>query len=246
MSYRFHGRANVDPSNPRAFGRCDRCGFIYNQSNLRFQFDFRGPQLQNLRFLVCQTCYDTPQTQLKPIIVTQDPTPIINARPEDYNYANTSYLAATEPTTTYQLTGIPVDNSVDLITEDGINIVTQPTGMPTGLNPNAVMPLQGTTKYDVVLSVISITTNGTTIVTVTCSSAHGLSDNSQVSVENLTNNKASGFYSVTVTTATAFTYTVASPIVAGSLIDGNTRVATANVGLPTGFTQIPQVGALNG
>ena len=93
---------------------------------------------------------------------------------------------------------------------------------------------------------LPLPTNGTTIVTVTCSSAHGLSDNSQVSVENLTNNKASGFYSVTVTTATAFTYTVASPIVAGSLIDGNTRVATANVGLPTGFTQIPQVGALNG
>jgi hypothetical protein len=246
MSYRFHGRANVDPNNPRAFGRCDRCGFIYNQSSLRFQFDFRGPQLQNLRFLVCNNCYDRPQTQLKPIIVTQDPTPIINARPEDYVYANSNYLAATEPTTTYQQTGISVDNSIDLVTENEINIVTQPIGVPTGLNPNAVMPLQGTTHYDVVLPVISITANGTTVITVTCSSAHGLSNNSQVSVENLTNNKASGFYSVTVTTATAFTYTVASPIVAGSLIDGNTRVATANVGLPTGFTQIPQVGALNG
>jgi hypothetical protein len=246
MSYRFHGRANVDPNNPRAFGRCDRCGFIYNQSSLRFQFDFRGPQLQNLRFLVCNNCYDRPQTQLKPIIVTQDPTPIINARPEDYVYANSSYLAATEPTTTYQQTGISVDNSIDLVTENEINIVTQPIGVPTGLNPNAVMPLQGTTHYDVVLPVISITANGTTVITVTCSSAHGLSTNSQVSVENLTDNKASGFYSVTVTTATAFTYTVASPIVAGSLIDGNTRVATANVGLPTGFTQIPQVGALNG
>lgn len=246
MSYRFHGRANVDPNNPRAFGRCDRCGFIYNQGSLRFQFDFRGPQLQNLRFLVCETCYDTPQAQLKPIIVTQDPTPIINARPEDYVYANSSYLAATEPTTTYQQTGIPVDNSIDLITENNVNIVTQPIGVPTGLNADAVMPLQGTTHYDVVLPVISIIADGTTVVTITCSSAHGLSTNSQVSVENLTDNKASGFYSVTVTTATAFTYTVASPIVAGSLIDGNTRVATANVGLPTGFTQIPQVGALNG
>jgi hypothetical protein len=246
MSYRFHGHANVNPNNPRAFARCDRCGFIYNHNALRFQFDFRGPQLQNLRFLVCETCYDTPQPQLKPIILTQDPTPIINARPEDYAYANTSYLAATEPTTTYQLTGIPVDNSLDIITEDGSNLVTQPTGIPTGLNPNAVMPLQNKTAYDVVLPVLSIVANGTTIITVTCSSPHGLSTNSQVSVEDLTNNKATGFYSVTVTSATAFTYTVASPILAGSLIDGNTRVATANVGLPTGFTQIPQVGALNG
>lgn len=245
MSYRFHGHAYVNPNNPRAFARCDRCGFIYNHKALRFQYDFRGPELQNLRFLVCETCYDIPQPQLKPIILTQDPTPIINARPEDYVYANTSYLAATEPTTTYQLTGIPVDNSIDLITEDSINIVTQPTGVPTGLNPNAVMPLINKTKFDVVLPVLSITANGTTIITVTCSSPHGLSNDSQVSVEDLTNNKASGFYSVTVTSATAFTYTVASPILAGSLIDGNTRVATANVGLPTGFTQIPQVGALN-
>jgi len=118
--------------------------------------------------------------------------------------------------------------------------------VPAGLNPNAVMPLKGTTHYDVVLPVLSIIANGTTVITVTCSAAHGLSNNSQVSVEDLTNKKASGFYSVTVTSATAFTYTVASPIVAGSLIDGNTRVATANVGLPTGFTQIPQVGVLNG
>ena len=246
MAYRFHGRANVNPNNPKAFGRCDRCGFIYNHSKLKFQFDFRGPQLQNLRFLVCDRCYDKPQAQLKPIILSMDPTPILNARPEDYNYANTSDLAAAEPTTTFQQTGIPVDNSIGLLTEDGDNVVTQPVGVPTGLNPAAVMPLQGSTHYDVVLPVISIIANGTTIITVTCSAAHGLSNNSQVSVEDLTNNKASGFYSVTVTSATAFTYTVASPIVAGSLIDGNTRVATANVGLPTGFTQIPQVGVLNG
>ena len=246
MAYRFHGRANVNPNNPRAFARCDRCGFIYNHNQLRFQFDFRGPQLQNLRFLVCDVCYDKPQAQLKPIILTQDPMPIINARPEDYNYANTSDLAATEPTTTFQQTGIPVENSISLLTEGSDNIVTQPTGVPTGLNPAAVMPLQGTTAYDVVLPVLSIFANGSTIITVTCSKAHGLSNNSQVSVEDLTNNKASGFYSVTVVSATVFTYTVASPIVAGNLIDGNTRVATANVGLPTGFTQIPQVGVLNG
>ena len=91
MAYRFHGRAQVNANQPRAFARCDRCGFIYNHADLRFQFDFRGPQLMNLRILVCDPCYDKPQAQLKPIILTEDPLPIINARPEDYNYANNDY-----------------------------------------------------------------------------------------------------------------------------------------------------------
>lgn len=91
MAYRFHGRAKVNPNSPEAFARCDRCGFIYNHKDLKFQFDYRGPQLQNLRILVCQPCYDKPQAQLKPIILTEDPLPIINARPEDYNYANNDY-----------------------------------------------------------------------------------------------------------------------------------------------------------
>jgi hypothetical protein len=93
MSYRPHGRAQVNANFPRAFARCDRCGFIYNHSDLKFQFDFRGPQLQNLRILVCKPCTDIPQPQLKPIILTEDPLPIINARPEDFDYANNDYRA---------------------------------------------------------------------------------------------------------------------------------------------------------
>ena len=91
MAYRPHGRASVSGNAPSAFARCDRCGFIYNHKNLQFQFDFRGPRLTNLRILVCQPCYDKPQPQLKPIMTTQDPLPVINARPEDYAYANNDY-----------------------------------------------------------------------------------------------------------------------------------------------------------
>lgn len=89
MSYRPHGRATVNPTAPRAFARCDRCGFLYNHADLRFQYDYRGPRLTNLRFLVCETCYDKPQPQLKPLLLTQDPLPVINARPENYLYAET-------------------------------------------------------------------------------------------------------------------------------------------------------------
>jgi len=242
MSYRPHGRATVNANSPKAFARCDRCGFIYNHSQLQFQFDYRGPQLQNLRFLVCEPCLDKPQPQLKPLILTEDPLPVINARPEDYNYANTGYLAAPYTTQTDVGTGIPIPESDDLITEGGDNLTTQPYGKPLGLDPNAIMPLSSTTAYDVVLPILSVTSNGTTIITVTCSQVHNLSTNAQVAIEGLSNSAACGFFSIVVTTATAFTYTVSSPIISGSLITGTSRIVTANVGLPNGYVQIPLVG----
>lgn len=91
MAYRFHGRAKVNTDSPSAFARCDRCGFWYNHKALQFQFDYRGPRLTNLKILVCSTCYDKPQPQLKPIMTTQDPLPVVNARPEDRDYVNNDY-----------------------------------------------------------------------------------------------------------------------------------------------------------
>jgi hypothetical protein len=94
MAYRFHGRATVNSESPGAFARCDRCGFWYNHKALQFQFDFRGPRLTNLKILVCSKCYDKPQPQLKPIMTTQDPLPVVNARPEDLDYVNNDYRVA--------------------------------------------------------------------------------------------------------------------------------------------------------
>lgn len=88
---RPHGRALVNPTSPRAFGACDRCGFLYNHHKLRWQFDFAGPVLQNLRFLVCDTCYDIPQEQKKPVLLPADPIPINNARPEPYAQDETDW-----------------------------------------------------------------------------------------------------------------------------------------------------------
>lgn len=241
MSYRPHGRAQVSADSPAAFARCDRCGFIYNHKSLRFQFDYRGPQLQNLKFLVCAPCYDKPQPQLKPLILTADPIPIINARPEDYNYANSSQLAVTGQTTD-PTTGIPVLANQDITTEDGQNITIQPLGPPADLDPNAIMPNFGTTAYDVLLPVLSVTANGTTTITVTCSSVHNLTDNAQISVLGLTENIATGFYNVTVVSATVFTYQAPKPISSGGLLGSNSRIVTALVGIPPQYTQIPQVG----
>lgn len=246
MGFRPHGRAKVSTTNPRAFARCDRCGFIYNHCDLRFQYDYRGPMLANLRILVCETCLDKPQPQLKPVLLTADPLPIINARPEDYLYANTQGLATSPAQETYQQTGIPIPNNQILLTEDGTLITTEPIGTPIGLDPNAVMPLHLDKHFNVVIPLVSLTTDGTGTVFATTSGAHNLNTDDQVTVMDLTDNRAAGFYSVIVTTATAFKYQILTTIPANSLLTSNTRVATAKVGLPPGYAQIPVVGSPNG
>jgi hypothetical protein len=84
MAWRFHGRAHVNPAAPVSFAVCDRCGIWYNINELRWQYQWAGPNLQNLRLLVCHICYDTPQPQLKPRIIPPDPMPTLNARPEPF------------------------------------------------------------------------------------------------------------------------------------------------------------------
>ena len=81
---RQHGRASVNVNNPRAFAVCDRCGFLYNHDMLQWQYQWVGVKLQNQYRLVCQSCLDVPQEQLRTIVLPPDPVPIMNARPESY------------------------------------------------------------------------------------------------------------------------------------------------------------------
>ncbi len=81
-------RAAVSRSHPRAHAICDRCGFRYNHDELQWQHQWAGTKLQNLRILVCQSCLDVPQEQLRTIILPADPVPIKDPRPEFYEHAN--------------------------------------------------------------------------------------------------------------------------------------------------------------
>ena len=236
------GRARTSATNPQAHAICDRCGFRYNHVDLKWQFDWRGVALLNTRLLVCNSCYDTPQEQLRAIVVPADPTPIMNARTQDFVAASTDDLTISSATVTDPTTGIPIPATTVITTQDGVDITTQPIGVPVGLQQPAIMPLQGTVAYAVPLPVLSIVANGTATITVTCSSVHNLISNSQISVAGTTNKVADGFYSVTVTTATAFTYMVNSAIAAGSILTGTTKVLTTKVGLPYNYAQIPQAG----
>ena len=127
----------------------------------------------------------------------------------------------------------------DYLTAEGGN--SPVLGIPDNIDINAVMPLSGTTHYRVQLSPLSITANGTTTVAVTFSSAHGLSTNDQIVVQGVAHRYAAGAYSVTVTSAVAFSYVTAHAVPAGPMLTGTTLMVTANIGLPLGATQIPQV-----
>ena len=236
------GRARTSAKSPQAHAICDRCGFRYNFVDLKWQFDWRGASLQNLKLLVCNTCYDNPQEQLRAIIVPADPTPIIQARPENYVAASTDYVTTSGPTVYDSQTGIPIPSTTNVVDQNGNNVTTQPVGPPLGLAQGAVMPVQESVTYGTVLFPLSITSTGTPTVTVTFSSSHGLADNSQISVLGLTNDAANGFFSITFKTNTSFTYQANTAIPAGSLLGSKTRMITAIAGIPYGYSQIVQTG----
>lgn len=129
---RPHGRAKVSSRNPRAFAICDRCGFLYNHNQLSWQFDWAGASLINKRILVCQTCNDVPQQQLRAIVVPADPVPIQNPRIQDYAVSETNTRATSGQNTVDPKTGIPVINGDTRITQDDKVRVTQQTGEPPG------------------------------------------------------------------------------------------------------------------
>lgn len=239
---RVHGRARVNARNPRAFAICDRCGFLYNHVNLQWQFDYAGASLINKRILVCNDCYDTPQNQLRSIVLPSDPNPIMNARVQDYVQAETNYIVTTQPPLIDPTTGIPIPQYQFIVDQNGNYITQTPYGQPVGLDQNAIMPLQGTLHFGNNVPFLSIVADGSNTIVVTCSSPHGLSTNDQIAVEGLTNRLATGFYSVNVTTATAFNYITYNPVPSSSLSTPTTLMKTAKIGLPYGYTQIPQVG----
>lgn len=107
MAWRFHGRAQVDPSSPRAFGVCQRCGFLYNVRDLTFQFVWAGAAKVNTGLLVCEGCLDEPNEQLRTIVLPADPPSIMNARVEPYSLDETDYRITEDGSTLTTEAGDP-------------------------------------------------------------------------------------------------------------------------------------------
>jgi hypothetical protein len=249
---------------------CDRCGFVWNHRDLKDQVEWRGPSLMSIRILVCPPCYDKPQENVRSVILPADPVPITNPRVQDFAAAETDYRTIGPPRID-PITGLPIPSNIYRVTDDAKNRTLQPYGQPVGFDANAIMPTWtgvGTVHIGAVLPVLSVSANGTTVVTVTCSAPHDLVTGNQIAVRGLTVNLATGFYSVCVTTATAFTYDTQFPISVGpevlttdsginittdsgipittsqtispqSLLTNTTLIQTCKIGLPLGYQTIP-------
>ena len=214
------GRAWANPTNPQAQAVCDRCGFWYRRVDLHNQYEWRGAALMPTYIYVCDQCYDVPSEQLRAIVIPADPMPIVQPRVEPF--LADEMQGAYEP--------------------------AQPYGQPVGLAQAAIPPLVGNVQYGVELPILSASSTGTTTVTITCSAPHGLTTNDQISAAGLSRagfrgRNANGFYSVTVISATAFTYETAAVVTAGNLLTTTTRIVTCLIGLPLGLTTIPQIPA---
>jgi hypothetical protein len=142
------GRAQTSARNPRAFGVCDRCGIWYNHDQLKWQMDWAGAALINKRILVCSSCMDVPQQQLRAIVIPADPTPIMNPRVESYVADEVDKRQVSGYNTINARTGIPVPGgdiratSTDGV-ESGVRVIQQTGGangsvnQEPGTDPNA-------------------------------------------------------------------------------------------------------------
>jgi hypothetical protein len=98
-------RARTDPTRPEAWATDDRTGFVGQQKNLRWQYEWNGTQLINKRVLVFSDAYDTPNRQLGTIILPPDPVPIVNARPEQYAIDEQTFRVTQSGQQRYQMNG---------------------------------------------------------------------------------------------------------------------------------------------
>lgn len=78
-------RAQTNPAAPSAWATDDRSGFVGNHKNLRYQMQWSGNRLVRTGALVFADQYDEPQRQLGTVMIPPDPTPVFNARVEQYN-----------------------------------------------------------------------------------------------------------------------------------------------------------------
>jgi hypothetical protein len=236
------GRAQTSSKQPRAFGVCDRCSFWYNHDQLSWQYDWAGASLLNKRILVCRSCYDEPQQQLRAIVVPADPMPIINPRTEPYNWDNTDSRQISGYNTVNATTGIPVPGGDTRVTslnneDDGIR-VTQQTGEP----PYGVNQLPGTDPNAVTYRTITnCVNNGSGLARLTVATTNGMITGQHITVQEVGGvDAANGNWVATVIDNT--TVDLQGTIFSGTYTSGGYLVN--NPSLPYGFDEIPRTGAL--
>lgn len=235
---RPHGRAKVSTRNPEAFAICDNCGFLYNHSELRWQFQWSGNKLVNLRQLVCRRCNDLPQNQLRAIVLPADPMPIQNPRVQNYQAASTDYRTTSGQNTVDPETGIPILGNTMRITENDDYRVTQQTGEP----PGGKNTLPGTDPNAVTYRTISnASSNGSGLIRLTVNTTNGMITGQTVTIGDVVGTtEANGNWTITVINLTTI------DLVGSTFVNAYTSggYVVNNPALPYNFTEIPKTGPL--
>lgn len=237
------GRARVSARNPQAFGVCDRCGLWYNHVDLKWQHDWAGASLINKRMLVCETCYDEPQQQLRAIALPADPVPIVNPRTEPFLYDETNTRQTSGQNSVDYWTNIPVPGGNTRVTTANGQAttdvrVTQTTGEP----PNGLNELPGTDPNAVTFRKISgVDNNGAGKVRLTMSTTNGLINGQNVTVREVNGVPgANGNFTISIIDTTHIDLNNSS--FAGYYVGGGYVIN--NPGVPLGFTEVPRTGPL--
>lgn len=235
---RPHGRAKVSTRNPEAFAICDDCGFLFNHSELRWQLQWSGNKLVNLKQLVCRRCNDIPQTQLRAIVLPADPMPVLNPRVQNYQAASTDYRTTSGQNTVDPITGIPIPGNTMRITENDDYRVTQQTGEP----PGGKNTLPGTDPNAVTYRVISnAADNGSGLIRLTVNTTSGVITGQQVTVGDVVGTtEANGNWTITVISLTEID--LQNSAFANAYVSGGYVVN--NPSLPYNFDAIPKTGTL--
>jgi len=235
---RPHGRAKVSTRNPEAFAICDDCGFLYNLSELRWQFEWGGNRLINKKQLVCRRCNDLPNTQLRAIVLPADPMPVMNPRVQNYQQAETDYRATSGQNTVNPQTGIPIPGNTLRITQNDEYRVTQETGEPPygtnqlpGTDPNAVTFRTITNAFN----------NGFGGIRLIVNTTNGMITGQNVTIGDvLGTTEANGNWTITVISSN--TVDLNNSTFTNAYLSGGYIVN--NPALPYNFTEIPKTGPL--
>lgn len=98
-------RTHVNPSDPRAWGTSDQNGMIGQHNKMKWQHEWRGNKIVNLRILVHEDELDKPQRQLGNLVLPADPLPIYNARPENYTIDETTQRVTMKGVVRHDMSG---------------------------------------------------------------------------------------------------------------------------------------------
>jgi hypothetical protein len=237
------GRAKTSPRDPRAFAVCDRCAMWYNHHQLRWQYDWAGASLINKRILVCDSCYDEPQNQLRAIILPADPMPIVNPRTEPLAYDQSNQRQVSGANTVNAATGIPVPGGDTRVTSAGgspTSVVR--SGQIVGAPAGSLNALPGTDFNAVTYrTIIDASNNGIGVIRLTLNTTNGMITGQKVIVGEVVG--ISGINtSFFITVINTSQIDLQNSTFTGAYVSGGYVINDPS--LPYGFNEIPRTGPL--